>query len=199
MPRLRLAQNKQNRIRQSAVARVLTLTDRTARGILQFRTLHFPAAIGKGGVRALKSEGDGGTPHGIWTVLRAYYRPDRIGRPRTRLKILPLRPDFGWCDAPGDRNYNRPVRLPYPRSAETLWRQDGLYDVILVLDYNINRRSNGRGSAIFVHVAAPGFSPTAGCIALRREHLLRLLAVLPRGAAFAAGRSLPQRGRRGFR
>jgi L,D-peptidoglycan transpeptidase YkuD (ErfK/YbiS/YcfS/YnhG family) len=199
MPRLRLAQNKQNRIRQSAVARVLTLTDQATAGVLQFRTMHFPAAIGKGGVRGLKREGDGGTPHGIWPVLRAYYRPDRMRRPRTRLKILPLRPDLGWCDAPGDRNYNRPVRLPYPRSAEALWREDGLYDAILVLDYNISRRSSGRGSAIFVHVAAPGFSPTAGCIALKCRHLLRLLAVLPRDAAFAAGKNLPQRGRRGFR
>ncbi len=160
----------------------------------------------------MKHEGDGGTPRGSWPVLQAYYRPGRLMRPSTPLSIHPLRPDLGWCDAPDDRNYNRPVRLPYPRSAETLWRDDSLYDAILVLDYNIRRRSANRGSAIFVHVAAPGLSPTAGCIALRREHLLKLLAVLPRGVAFAAGKNLrsstpksgrankkTQRGRRGFR
>ena len=175
------------------MVRVLTLTDGAATGIVRFGNLQFPAAIGKGGVRCLKREGDGGTPHGIWRILQAYYRPDRLRRPRTPLTIGPLRPEFGWCDAPGDRNYNRPVRLPYPASAETLWREDGLYDAIAVLGYNIRPRCAGRGSAIFLHVAAPGLSPTAGCVALKRQHLLRLLETLPRGSAFAAGKSLRAR------
>jgi L,D-peptidoglycan transpeptidase YkuD (ErfK/YbiS/YcfS/YnhG family) len=131
--------------------------------------------------------------------VHIYYRPDRLRRPRSVLPVSPLCPGLGWCDAPGDRNYNRPVRLPYLASAETLWREDGLYDLIAVLDYNISRRGHGRGSAIFVHVVRPGFLPTAGCIALKREHLLRLLAALPRKAAFAVGKNLPQRGRRGFK
>jgi L,D-peptidoglycan transpeptidase YkuD (ErfK/YbiS/YcfS/YnhG family) len=201
MRRHRLTQNRQNRIRQSAVVRVLTLTDGATAGFVRFGNLQFPAAIGKAGVRAQKREGDGGTPRGFWPAIQAYYRPDRLKRPRTRLQLRPLRPGLGWCDAPGDRNYNRPVRLPYGKSAETLWREDSLYDVILVLDYNISHRASARGSAIFVHVASPAFSPTAGCIALKREHLLRLLAALPRTALFAAGKALPsgQRARRGFR
>jgi L,D-peptidoglycan transpeptidase YkuD (ErfK/YbiS/YcfS/YnhG family) len=103
----------------------------------------------------------------------------------TALPAKPLRPSDGWCDAPRDRNYNRKVTLPYPASHERLWRKDGLYDVIVVLDYNYSRRVSGRGSAIFMHVARRGFAPTEGCIALKRDHLLRLLAVLPRRTAVA--------------
>ncbi len=190
MPKPTLTQNWRNRIRKYAIARVHTLTGRATLGIVRFRNLTFPAATGKNGVYAAKREGDGATPRGAWPVMRIYYRPDRVKRPRTALPAQPLRPGLGWCDAPGDRNYNRPVALPYPASAETLWREDGLYDVIAVLDYNLSRRGMGRGSAIFVHVASPGFKPTAGCVALKREHLLRLLAALPRHAAFAAGKDL---------
>ena len=86
-----------------------------------------------------------------------------------------IRPRDGWCDAPADRNYNRPVRHPYPASAERLWRADGLYDVVVVLGYNDRPRVRGRGSAIFMHVARPGYAPTEGCIALARPHLLRVL------------------------
>ena len=192
MPKPSLTQNMRNRIRKYAVARVLTLSDRATAGILRFQSLQFPVSIGKGGVRAMKREGDGASPRGLWPVVRLYFRPDRVRRPRAPLPARPLHPGLGWCDAPFDRNYNRPVRLPYAASAETLWREDGLYDAIAVLDYNFSRRRAGRGSAIFVHVASPGYSPTAGCIALKREHLLRLLAVLPRDALFAIGKNLPQ-------
>ena len=181
-----------NRIRKYAVARVLALSDRAAGGILRFQSLEFPVSIGKGGVRAMKREGDGASPRGLWPAVRLYFRPDRLRRPGSPLPVRPLRHVLGWCDAPFDRNYNRPVRLPYAASAEALWREDRLYDAIAVLDYNFSRRRAGRGSAIFVHVASPGYLPTAGCIALKREHLLRLLAVLPRDALFAIGKNSPQ-------
>jgi len=106
------------------------------------------------------------------------YRADRMKRPRTLLPVRPLDPDDGWCDAIGDRNYNRPVRLPYPAGAERLWREDGLYDIVVVLDYNDRPRARGRGSAIFMHVARPDYAPTEGCLALARAHLLRLLGRL---------------------
>jgi L,D-peptidoglycan transpeptidase YkuD (ErfK/YbiS/YcfS/YnhG family) len=98
------------------------------------------------------------------------------------LHVSTLSPADGWCDAAQDRNYNRPVRHPYPVSAEVLWRTDGLYDVIVVLDCNRRPRIRGRGSAIFMHVARPGYQPTEGCIALRRADLLQLLSALRRGA-----------------
>ncbi len=185
-----LTQNRGKRTRKRAKVRLFALSDANSVAALRYKNLQFPAALGKGGVRALKREGDGASPRGLWPALRVFYRPGRLRRPRTQLPAVPLREDWGWCDAPADRNYNRRVTKPYAASAERLWRSDGLYDVLVVLDYNVSRRAAGRGSAIFVHVARRGVAPTAGCIALKREHLLRLLAVLPRGAVFAVGRNL---------
>jgi L,D-peptidoglycan transpeptidase YkuD (ErfK/YbiS/YcfS/YnhG family) len=90
--------------------------------------------------------------------------------------VAAIRPDLGWCDDPSDRNYNRPVRLPYPARHERLWRQDRLYDILVVIDFNVARPRPGGGSAIFLHVAGPDFAPTEGCIAIGRHHLERLIA-----------------------
>jgi len=152
------------------------------RGVAASGTLRLPCALGRAGCRVHKREGDGATPIGRWTMREVLYRPDRVRRPRTGLPTKPIRTDDGWCDAPADRNYNRPVRLPYRASAERLWRHDALYDVVVVLGYNDRPRSRGRGSAIFMHVASPGYAPTQGCIALERSHLLRLLERLGKGA-----------------
>ncbi len=111
------------------------------------------------------------------------YRPDRGPRPQGATEVRRLRPDDGWCDCPRDRNYNRPVRLPYPASAEAMWRTDGLYDVVVVLSHNERPRIKGLGSAIFLHIARADRKPTEGCIAFERHDLLRLIARLPRGAA----------------
>ncbi|MFN0219852.1 MAG: L,D-transpeptidase [Hyphomicrobium sp.] len=138
-------------------------------------------ALGRGGVRALKREGDGATPRGRWPIREAFYNPAQLRRPRTALPLRPLRRDAGWCDDVEDRNYNRAVRHPYPASAERLWRSDGVYDVVVVLGYNDRPRIRGRGSAIFLHVAKPGYQPTEGCIALSRSDLLRALALMRRG------------------
>jgi L,D-peptidoglycan transpeptidase YkuD (ErfK/YbiS/YcfS/YnhG family) len=103
------------------------------------------------------------------------YRPDRVVRPWTRLPLRPIRPGDSWCDDPAERNYNRLVRLPSRRSAEGLVRADHLYDLVLVLGYNDRPRVRGKGSAIFVHLARPGYTPTDGCIALSRRDMLMLL------------------------
>jgi L,D-peptidoglycan transpeptidase YkuD (ErfK/YbiS/YcfS/YnhG family) len=169
------------------VAAVRVLSGRGTRGSVGMGLLAFPCALGRSGCRTLKREGDGATPRGTWIARAVYYRPDRVLRPRTGLPVRPLRPHDGWCDAPGDANYNRPVRHPYPASAERLWRTDALYDLIVVLDYNERPRVQGRGSAIFLHVARPGYQPTEGCIALARPHLLRLVARLGRASAIAVG------------
>ena len=142
----------------------------------------YPCALGRSGRRTLKREGDGATPTGLFRLESIYYRPDRGPRPPTGLPLKITRPTDGWCDAPADRNYNRAVCHPYPASAEELWRPDGLYDVVVVLDCNRRPRIRGRGSAIFMHVARPGFKPTEGCIALRRTDLVRILAHLKPGA-----------------
>lgn len=115
-------------------------------------------------------------------MLEVLYNPARTNRPVTPLPLKPIAKSDGWCDAAQDRNYNRRVRLPYPASAEHLHRDDGLYDVVVVLDYNIRQRVRQRGSAIFMHVARPGFLPTEGCIALHRQDLIRVLSRVPRNS-----------------
>jgi L,D-peptidoglycan transpeptidase YkuD (ErfK/YbiS/YcfS/YnhG family) len=164
-------------------ALVMSLSPAAARGVVKLGGLTFPCALGRSGRTTRKREGDGATPAGRWRLLGVLYRPDRGRRPATRLPAWRLMPHDGWCDAPADRNYNRPVEHPYPASAERLWRADGLYDVIVVLSHNVRPRVRGTGSAVFMHVARPGYAPTEGCIALRKAHLLRLVQRLRLGAS----------------
>lgn len=138
----------------------------------------FRCALGRSGVKTTKREGDGASPRGVYSVRELYYRADKLMRPRSALPLRRTHPEDGWCDAVGDRNYNRSVKHPYPSSAERLWRSDGLYDLILVLGYNDRPRIQGRGSAIFMHVARPGYGPTEGCVALKRRDLEKLLEVI---------------------
>jgi L,D-peptidoglycan transpeptidase YkuD (ErfK/YbiS/YcfS/YnhG family) len=144
-----------------------------------------PCALGRSGVvpAAAKREGDGATPAGRWPLRRVLYRIDRTPPPRTALPVLPIAPDDGWCDDPADPAYNRPVSLPYPASAEPLWREDGLYDLLVELGYNDDPPRPGAGSCIFLHLARPGYGPTRGCVALAREHLEAVLALAGAGSA----------------
>lgn len=161
---------------------VRSLSPRSTRGVLTYGNLRFACVLGRSGLRAAKREGDGATPIGNFALRQAYFRADRLVRPVASLSLSRVHPDDGWCDAPEDRNYNRPVRHPYPGSAERMWRQDGLYDLVVVLGYNDRPRVAGRGSAIFMHVASPEMKPTEGCVALRRADLQRLLKALKPGA-----------------
>lgn len=149
---------------------------RQGRGVLTADGVRALAALGRGGIGRVKREGDGRTPAGRFRLLHVFYRPDRVRRPLTALPVAATRPDLGWCDDPCDRNYNRPVRLPYPARHERLWRQDRLYDILVVIDFNAARPSPGGGSAIFLHVASPDFAPTEGCVAVSLPALQRLLA-----------------------
>lgn len=145
-------------------------------GQLTWNGQSFPVSLGRSGVRAEKQEGDGATPAGSFRFRRLFWRPDRLDRPKTAgLPVLPIQPRDGWCDAPADPRYNRPVCLPYPASAECLWRADGLYDLILVIGHNDSPVVPGAGSAVFVHLRRPDLGPTAGCVALERPDFLRLL------------------------
>ena len=134
----------------------------------------YPAVIGRSGISPAKREGDGATPAGAFPLRAVLYRPDRLDRPRTSLPVSEIRPDDGWCDDPASPDYNRPVRLPHAAACETLWRDDGLYDLLIVAGYNDDPVVAGAGSAIFVHVAAPGGGPTEGCVALKKPDLLRV-------------------------
>lgn len=141
-----------------------------------------PAACGRGGVRLDKREGDGASPAGTFALLGAYYRPDRLAPPPSGLKLTALRPSDGWVDDPADPQYNRLVALPYPARHETMWREDGLYDLVVTIGYNTDPPVPGRGSAIFLHVARPDFGPTEGCIAVARDVLAGLLGLLGPGS-----------------
>ena len=160
---------------KKSFAIVRAISHRACRGIIQLGAMTFPCALGRAGLRHRKREGDGATPVGAWPVRSVLYRPDRGPRPSVGSRGKAISPQDGWCDAVGDRNYNRCVRHPYPASAEHLWRPDSLYDLVIVLGYNDRPRVQGRGSAIFMHVARAGYAPTEGCIALSRPHLLRFL------------------------
>jgi L,D-peptidoglycan transpeptidase YkuD (ErfK/YbiS/YcfS/YnhG family) len=148
----------------------------TADGTLKWRGGRWRCALGWGGVRADKREGDGATPVGCFVLRRVYYRPDRGGPPATALPVSATDPADAWCDDPADDAYNRLVRAPYAASTETLWRDDALYDVVVMLGHNDDPVAPGAGSAIFLHVARPDWGPTEGCVAVRREVLLDILA-----------------------
>ncbi|TIV98019.1 MAG: L,D-transpeptidase [Mesorhizobium sp.] len=150
-----------------------------AQGLLQAGKTVFPCALGRGGISAGKREGDGATPLAAMRILSGYFRNDQFpGGRRTRLAMAPIGPDLGWCEVPDDRNYNRPVKIPYGASHERMRRDDRLYDACLVLDWNIAPRRRGRGSAIFFHLARPGFTPTQGCVAVTARTMARLLPLL---------------------
>jgi len=139
------------------------------------------AAIGPSGIGVKGGEGDGITPRGAFPVREIFYRADRIPAPDTELPLRATQKNDGWCDAPDDPNYNRRVTLPYPASAEHLWREDHLYDLVVVLGYNDDPVVKGLGSAIFLHLAKPGYSPTQGCLALAYEDALAAIAQLQPG------------------
>jgi len=136
-----------------------------------------PCALGRSGVlpAAEKREGDGFTPAGLWPIRRLLYRPDK-GAPATNLLAEAISPSDGWCDAADERAYNRPVALPYPASAERMWRDDELYDLVVVLGHNDRPVVAGMGSAIFLHLRRPDGGPTEGCVALTRTDMLDFLA-----------------------
>lgn len=146
------------------------------RGLMVADGLRVACALGRSGVARRKREGDGATPAARLRLAAVLYRPDRLRRPATALPAIPIRPDDGWCDDPADRRYNRAIRLPFAGSHERLWRDDRLYDIVVVLDYNYERPRPGAGSAIFLHIAAPDFAPTEGCVAVRITDMRRLLA-----------------------
>ncbi|MCW9040070.1 MAG: L,D-transpeptidase family protein [Rhodospirillales bacterium] len=156
----------------TATGDIVVTPDRT----LTFGGRRYTCAIGRSGIVQNKREGDGGTPLGSMELRHVYFRADRIAKPATALPVTALGREDGWCDDPGALAYNTFVHLPYPARCEELWRTDSLYDIIVVLGWNDDPVKAGRGSAIFLHVARPGYAPTEGCAALTVGDLLTVLA-----------------------
>ncbi len=153
------------------------------RGILRCGASPYPCALGAAGVTGTKREGDQATPLGSYLLRRLFYRPDVFATPPvTRLPAAAITPSTGWCDDPAHPEYNRLVTLPFTASHERLWRDDALYDLVVEVGYNDDPPRPGLGSAIFLHIARPDFSGTQGCVALRREDLVTVLAALEPGS-----------------
>ena len=153
-----------------------------SRVLVSWKGVVFEGAMGRSGMTVFKREGDGATPIGELALLSGYFRRDRLSRPRTSVPLAAIRRDAGWCDAPRHPAYNRLVRLPFSASHEEMARSDHLYDMVMVLDWNIRSRRRSRGSAIFLHLAKPGYQPTEGCVALTPKAMRRLLAFAGKGA-----------------
>ena len=142
---------------------------------LTWRKKRYRCSIGRSGILTNKHEGDGATPAGTFPLLRVLYRSDRLDSPETKLPVQPLCSNDGWCNEPTHRDYNQHVKLPHIASHESLWRDDNVYDIIVVIGHNYLPVLTGCGSAIFLHVAKPSFEPTAGCIALEIMDLQEVL------------------------
>jgi L,D-peptidoglycan transpeptidase YkuD (ErfK/YbiS/YcfS/YnhG family) len=149
---------------------------RRSQGFMHVGLRVVPVALGRGGIKANKREGDGGTPRGQFFPVRVWWRADRMPRPRTSLPLRRIDPVDAWCEDPSDRRYNRAFGRSASEPGDRLWRDDGLYDLLIEIDHNTKPRIAGRGSAVFIHVARLGLAPTAGCVALRLRDLQRLVS-----------------------
>lgn len=149
-----------------------------SRGVLIAGQLAIPVVLGRTGIRANKREGDGATPRGRFRLRRLWWRADRGPKPPTLLPTARINRRLAWCEDPSDRRYNRPFGRSANEPGDRLWRDDALYDIIIEIDHNTRPRIARRGSAVFLHLARPDRSPTAGCVAFAAPDLRRLLARL---------------------
>jgi len=144
-------------------------------GYLEFKKLKLRCSLGKAGIKKKIKEGDNITPRGVFKIIKVYYRADKIDKIETKIKKIKIKKKIGWCDDPRSVFYNKQIKLPNKFSHEKLYRNDNIYDLILVLNYNMNPIIKNKGSAIFIHVAKNNYQPTHGCIGLKKKHLLTIL------------------------
>jgi L,D-peptidoglycan transpeptidase YkuD (ErfK/YbiS/YcfS/YnhG family) len=153
------------------------------RGVLVANGKRYECVLGSEGCLAAddKVEGDGKTPLGHFPIRYAYYRADRMERPASDLDLIALSPEMGWCDDVGHSDYNKAIIKPFDASHENLWREDHVYDLIIVIGHNDDPVVVNRGSAVFIHIAREGYIPTRGCIALAKSDLIEVLASMKSG------------------
>tara|TARA_B100001093_G_scaffold430848_1_gene426687 strand:- start:114 stop:608 length:495 start_codon:yes stop_codon:yes gene_type:complete len=151
---------------------------RVKKNYLIFKDKQFQCSIGRAGFSKEKKEGDGCTPVGTFHVKRIFYRDDRIKNLDTNIDKIIINQFDGWCDDPGQKEYNQLIKFPYNFSAERLYRNDSLYNIVCVLNYNTNPIIRGLGSAIFLHVAHDNYKPTEGCVALKQEDLMFVISLI---------------------
>ncbi len=149
-------------------------------GYLKYKDLKFKCALGKSGVGKKKIEGDNITPQGIYKIIKIYYRKDRIKKISSKFKLIKIKKNIGWCDDPKSNKYNQLINLPSDFNHEKFYRRDSVYDLILILNYNMNPIVKGKGSGIFIHISKKNYKKTAGCIALKKSHLIQLVKKIER-------------------
>ena len=135
-------------------------------------------ALGKRGIDYKKREGDLITPKGEYKIKYILYRKDRIKKIQSKIKKIVIKKNMGWCDDPKSKQYNKLVKLPFKYKFEKLHRKENIYDIILVLNYNMNPVIRNRGSAIFIHIAKNNYEKTKGCVAIKKVYLLKILKEL---------------------
>ena len=147
-------------------------------GYLKYKNFKFRCALGKNGIKKKTKEGDNITPIGIFKIIKIYYRYDKIKNLKTSIKKIKIKKNIGWCDDPKSIFYNQQIKLPYKFNYEKLYRNDHIYDLLAVLNYNTNPVVKNKGSAIFIHIAKNNYKPTAGCLALKKGDLIKLLQTI---------------------
>lgn len=144
-------------------------------GYLTFHNKKYLCSIGANGITQNKQEGDKSTPEGCFPIRYVLYRPDKIQSLDTKIPIVALEENDGWCDDVSANEYNTHIKAPFNSSYEKMWREDNLYDIVVVLGYNDDPVVAGKGSAIFMHIARENYSPTDGCVGLSKSDLLEIL------------------------
>jgi L,D-peptidoglycan transpeptidase YkuD (ErfK/YbiS/YcfS/YnhG family) len=144
-------------------------------GYLKYKNFKFRCALGKAGINEKKIEGDNVTPQGTYRIIKVFYRSDRIKNLITKVSKKKIKKNMGWCDDYKSKNYNKLIKIPFKYSYERLFRLDHIYDLVIIINYNFKPIKKNRGSAIFIHIAKKNYQKTAGCIALKKEHLLKIL------------------------
>ena len=152
-------------------------------GYLKFKNLKFKCALGKAGIGVKKIEGDNITPKGTYRLIRIYYRKDRIKKLSSKIKLVKINKKIGWCDDPKSKKYNQLIKLPTKYSHEILYKRENIYDLILVLNYNMKPTIKNKGSAIFIHITKKNYEKTAGCIALKKANLIKLINNIPKNVS----------------
>jgi L,D-peptidoglycan transpeptidase YkuD (ErfK/YbiS/YcfS/YnhG family) len=149
-------------------------------GYLKYKDLKFKCALGKAGIGKKEIEGDNITPKGVFRIVKIYYRKDRLKKLSSKFTLIEITKSMGWCDDPKSSKYNQPIRLPTKYSHEILYRRDNIYDLILVLNYNMKPVIKNKGSAIFIHIAKKNYKKTLGCVALKKNDLIKILQIIKR-------------------
>jgi L,D-peptidoglycan transpeptidase YkuD (ErfK/YbiS/YcfS/YnhG family) len=156
-------------------------------GYLKYKNFKFRCSIGKAGIKTKIKEGDNITPKGTYKILSIYYRKDRVKKFKSSIKKIIIKKKMGWCDDIKSKSYNKQIRLPSKLSHEILYRKDNIYDIVCVINYNTNPILKNKGSAIFLHIAKKNYQKTKGCVALKKNHLIKLLSSIKKNTKIKIG------------